>query len=379
MKLRVVLIFLVLKFVCVSCDDAIKLDFHLRNPEDIPPPSPSRIDVGFILSKVGPSNQNEKAEKLLRKFSLMLDSMLTFSVGTPLRFLILTEQESVSVISDLLARRLGRHLSHTVINAGPITSRELHYTFPSITTVFVDIDTIIARHAKKINYMKNYYGRISEDGKTVREVSKVYKGQHVDQIHLNTKYYNDLFYILPFYHTEFPKHINKLVFIDIDLEFFTDISKLFQEFSNFKKSQVIGVGITMTPLYLKFTKHLRKKFPDSEFGNPGRYQGLNTGVVLLDLERMRESNTFINATTDQTMHYLHHKYNFVGSVGDQDWLTLVSFEWPELVYILPCVFNVDEHRPGECHNDSVHEWEVVNKAYHDCPDPPLIRHRAGYI
>ena len=41
---------------------------------------------------------------------------------------------------------------------------------------------------------------------------------------------------------------------------------------------------------------------------------------------------------------LFSMFSFVGSVGDQDWLTLVSFEWPELVYILPCAFNVDEHR-----------------------------------
>ena len=79
--------------------------------------------------------------------------------------------------------------------------------------------------------------------------------------------------------------------------------------------------------------------------------------------------------------------NFSGSVNSvfqQDWLTLLSFEKPGLINILPCEFNRcrfanvfqlhlylsnarEEHRPGECHGDTVEEWEVRDAAYHHCP------------
>ena len=74
------------------------------------------------------------------------------------------------------------------------------------------------------------------------------------------------------------------------------------------------------------------------------------------------------------------------STFQQDWLTLLSFEKPGLINILPCEFNRcrlgnainwiqiiklsnvrEEHRPGECHGDTVEEWEVRDAAFHHCP------------
>ena len=46
-------------------------------------------------------------------------------------------------------------------------------------------------------------------------------------------------------------------------------------------------------------------------------QGLNTGVVLLDLERMRASQLYQGATVIEEMLRLEQKYNIRGTVGDQ--------------------------------------------------------------
>ena len=46
-------------------------------------------------------------------------------------------------------------------------------------------------------------------------------------------------------------------------------------------------------------------------------QGLNTGVVLLDLERMRASQLYQRATVIEEMLRLEQKYNIRGTVGDQ--------------------------------------------------------------
>ena len=61
---------------------------------------------------------------------------------------------------------------------------------------------------------------------------------------------------------------------------------------------------------------------DTHVGGPGRYQGLNTGVLLLDLEKMRNSSLYINTTSPDVITRLRNKYQLLGSVGDQDWLTL---------------------------------------------------------
>ena len=46
-------------------------------------------------------------------------------------------------------------------------------------------------------------------------------------------------------------------------------------------------------------------------------QGLNTGVVLLDLARMRAGRLYQRAASPDTMAWLSDKYEYTGSVGDQ--------------------------------------------------------------
>ena len=46
-------------------------------------------------------------------------------------------------------------------------------------------------------------------------------------------------------------------------------------------------------------------------------QGFNTGVVLYDLERMREVNLVDKIISEEVYKNLTNKYMFLGSVGDQ--------------------------------------------------------------
>ena len=52
------------------------------------------------------------------------------------------------------------------------------------------------------------------------------------------KYVQDLFYIAPFYHKEFPEKLKKLIILDIDLEFRIDIMRLATQFDKFGGNQV---------------------------------------------------------------------------------------------------------------------------------------------
>ena len=72
-----------------------------------------------------------------------------------------------------------------------------------------------------------------------------------------------------------------------------------------------------TPHYYDKSRSYREASPSSSVGAPGNMQGLNTGVVLLDLERMRASQLYQRATVIEEMLRLEQKYNIRGTVGDQ--------------------------------------------------------------
>ena len=69
-------------------------------------------------------------------------------------------------------------------------------------------------------------------------------------------------------------------------------------------------------------------------------QGFNTGIALYDLDKMRMSDEYEKETNVARMAELAQKYGMMGSVGDQDWLTVLGWEKPHLFYLLPCQFNV---------------------------------------
>jgi hypothetical protein len=59
---------------------------------------------------------------------------------------------------------------------------------------------------------------------------------------------------------------------------------------------------------------------------PCRQQGLNTGVVLYDLARLRASTAWAAYLHHEEVFRLMAKYGFHVTLGDQDWLSNVSFE-----------------------------------------------------
>lgn len=65
--------------------------------------------------------------------------------------------------------------------------------------------------------MKTHFGGMSKE--PVPTIRKEVEVNGEKMIFVNTeKYCSDLFYIAPFYHTEIPNSIKKLIVIDIDLD-----------------------------------------------------------------------------------------------------------------------------------------------------------------
>eukprot|EP00090_Calanus_glacialis_P002986 TRINITY_DN12176_c0_g1_i1.p1 TRINITY_DN12176_c0_g1~~TRINITY_DN12176_c0_g1_i1.p1 ORF type:complete len:327 (-),score=72.77 TRINITY_DN12176_c0_g1_i1:66-1004(-) len=308
-----------------------------------------------------------KKTKLLAQFERMIESILLHSTGTPLHLIFITEEESMYVITNVLKEEIGKYLSESLIKVPHISiDKNSIGKVPKLKVEFVDIESITSKHREEIDLMKTYFGHHLPPG-------TVFKNPETGQVIVPTfKYTLDLFYILPFYHQEFPVELEKLIVIDIDLEFRVDLIHLYQQFKLFSYTQLIGVANDQTPHYFKLSRNFVKQNPGSLVGNPGKLQGFNTGVALYNLAKMRASKEYTSVTSSVSMKKLAEKYMIQGTVGDQDWLTVLGWEMEDMFYLLPCQFNV---QMDQVYNTE--EYKDVWDDYHKCDAKTRILHRNG--
>ncbi|XP_011499649.1 PREDICTED: xyloside xylosyltransferase 1 [Ceratosolen solmsi marchali] len=132
------------------------------------------------------------------------------------------------------------------------------------------------------------------------------------------------------------------VIVDADTKFKIDIKELFKEFDSFGKEALFGLGPELTPVYRHVLYIYRSKNPKTKFGEPGYlggYPGYNSGVVLLNLKRLRESLEYDQIVSQDSVEHMVDKYNFKGHLGDQDFYTLLGMERPELIHTIDCGWN----------------------------------------
>lgn len=168
-------------------------------------------------------------------------------------------------------------------------------------------------------------------------------------------YYSDaLFYLSLGLHRIASPKIRRGVLIDCDLVFRADAKLLFDQFRHFDDEHLFGLAPELTPVYRHSLYKYRAQNPGTILGSPyyphagifssyrrprHGYPGLNSGVVMMDFERMRASKFYAVCLTEEQVTRLVKKYNFRGHLGDQDFYTLIGYEFPSLVYRLDCAFN----------------------------------------
>ena len=131
-------------------------------------------------------------------------------------FIFITDEESVPIIKNVVKGQIGKYLSESVIQNPDIRYKNAKddNNFQRLKVEFVDIDAIIANHKPEIDMMKKYFGHHFPPGTVFTPIN----GSGPDLVPVR-KYQLDLFYIAPFYHLEFPSDLEKIILIDIDLEF----------------------------------------------------------------------------------------------------------------------------------------------------------------
>ena len=86
--------------------------------------------------------------------------------------------------------------------------------------------------------------------------------------------------------------LRRFLAIDADVEFRVDPAQLYSEFDGFGPDAVLGAANDLAPHYHQMLTGWRTAHPDTELGMPGQFQGLNVGVMLLWLDRMRASKLY---------------------------------------------------------------------------------------
>ncbi|VEN38612.1 unnamed protein product [Callosobruchus maculatus] len=250
----------------------------LSNPKD--------YNVWLIFTKV------TNVSTLSYKFRDLIHNLLTVS-SVPLKFNIIVDRVSQGIAENQIA--------------------DLLYGNRTLVYSFYDIDESARKIQDIVEVMTPYFS--SKPG----------------------TYYSDaLFYISLGLFRIAPQSQQHAVLLDCDL---------------FKPTALFGLAPELTPVY-RHILHMYKAKHNTTFGDyyntdaptsnsihPKGFQGYNSGVVLINLKAQRNSTEFPMIITNETVYRMTSKYRFRGHLGDQDFYTLVGYEYPHLIQTLNCGFN----------------------------------------
>ncbi|XP_026705580.1 LARGE xylosyl- and glucuronyltransferase 2 [Athene cunicularia] len=149
-----------------------------------------------------------------------------------------------------------------------------------------------------------------------------------------------------------PSNLSKVIVLDTDITFATDIAELWAVFGKFSDKQVIGLVENQSDWYLGNLWKNHKPWPAL-----GR--GFNTGVILLLLDRLRRLGweQMWRLTAERELMSM-----LSTSLADQDIFNAVIKQDPALVYRLPCFWNVqlsDHTRSEQCYSE-VSDLKVIH-------------------
>lgn len=128
------------------------------------------------------------------------------------------------------------------------------------------------------------------------------------------------------------KEVDSLLYVDTDILFLSPVSETWQFFGKFNDSQIAALA------------------PEHENENIGWYNrfarhpfygqlGVNSGVMLMNLTRMRKFNW------EQHVFPIYKEYKLRITWGDQDIINILFYYHPDKLHIMPCEYN---YRPDHC-------------------------------
>ncbi|OXB82259.1 UNVERIFIED_CONTAM: hypothetical protein H355_007956 [Colinus virginianus] len=176
---------------------------------------------------------------------------------------------------------------------------------------------------------------------------------HPEVSWIPNKHYSGIYGLMKLTLTKaLPSNLSKVIVLDTDITFATDIAELWAVFGKFSEKQVIGLVENQSDWYLGNLWKNHKPWPAL-----GR--GFNTGVILLLLDRLRRLGweQMWRLTAERELMSM-----LSTSLADQDIFNAVIKQNPALVYRLPCFWNVqlsDHTRSEQCYTE-VSDLKVIH-------------------
>ncbi|RUS69311.1 hypothetical protein EGW08_022928 [Elysia chlorotica] len=180
-----------------------------------------------------------------------------------------------------------------------------------------------------------------------------------------------LFFISTVLHRLLPRNISRLILLDIDLVFKADVAGLLSLFDRFTGAQVVGIARENQPVYRHVFSEYRQRHQGTKIGEPppNGITGVNSGVLLLDLDKLRCSEAYNSMFQPGLVPGLVRNYSMSANLGDQDFYTLVQLARPELLYLLPCGWNRQL-----CQWWRMDHLQEVFDLFYACPEPISVFH-----
>jgi hypothetical protein len=280
-----------------------------------------------------------------------LELLLQHHAGPRLQLVVLVEAGAARAVGALLAGTLARWVG-TGVMLHPGWRWRRQRGLPRVSVSFVDIAAVVAV-----------------------DPAFVAGGQRLGQAPRGEKYTMDLFYISPLYGKAFAG-LDRILFIDTDMDFYGDVQLVWDQFDRMSPGQVAGLAPDLSPHYWSYLRHggYLAAHPNSSLGRPGPSQGLNAGVMLLRLDRMRSELRFTDQLNYEAMGRLVQEFH-VSGLAHQDWWTMLSWKRPDLFHVLPCSFNRQLSL-----NYLREPYEDIFDAYHACgfsKSETVVFHRNG--
>ena len=151
-----------------------------------------------------------------------------------------------------------------------------------------------------------------------------------------------LYYLPIFMDHILPEDVTRVILMDADFFFYSDIKLLFDHFDNFKNTTIFGLAYVQLPTYRGAFKNYRKNHPGTKIGDPppGGVTGYNGGLCMLHLSNMQKSKHYKQILLDNEVRKYAEKYQFRSTRAEQDFFVLLDAEHhDELFYVVPCQWN----------------------------------------
>lgn len=267
-------------------------------------PTEEQHNVWLIFTKV------YVGSPLTYKFESLLANLMMIS-SVPLNLNIIVDNSSEAIAENVISKQIQK------------SNKNISYNFYHITESAKHIEDIVS-------IMSNFFSKPGS-------------------------YYNDvLFYISLGLHRIAPANQKYAILLDCDIYFKKDIDLLFKQFEKFKDTALFGIAPELSPVYRHVMRSYRKKHLNTTFGDyyhwndsadpniihSRGFQGYNSGVLLLKLDAIRNSDEYKSILNKSKLDKLTKKYNFKqGHLGDQDFYTLIGCEYPHLIQTIHCGFN----------------------------------------